>query len=127
MSGLGDAHTHLSWNGGDLQRTGALHIEEHILLTARSSRCYLDSGYTMSVATTSLNLFRHNDLSNMTSTFLGAYVQRLQRIDWILLFAMLSTQVIFGVQDISLVPMTLLVVMEISWLALQPMPMDQRK
>lgn len=54
-------------------------------------------------------------------------MQRLQRIDWILLFAMLSTQVIFGVQDISLVPMTLLVVMEISWLALQPMPMDQRK
>jgi hypothetical protein len=47
MSGLGDAHTHLSWNGGDLNALGSLHVEEHTLLTARSAKCYLDSGYTM--------------------------------------------------------------------------------
>ncbi|KAB8259712.1 hypothetical protein BDV32DRAFT_123970 [Aspergillus pseudonomiae] len=47
IPGLGDAHTHLSWNGGDLGRLGELGIEEHTLLTARSARCYLDSGYTM--------------------------------------------------------------------------------
>jgi len=49
MSGLGDAHTHLTWNGGDLNRLGDLGVEEHVLLTARSAQCYLDSGYTMSV------------------------------------------------------------------------------
>ncbi|KAL2000653.1 hypothetical protein VTN02DRAFT_2792 [Thermoascus thermophilus] len=47
MSGLGDAHTHFSWNGGDLARLGELGVEEHTLLTARSAQCYLDSGYTM--------------------------------------------------------------------------------
>lgn len=47
MSGLGDAHTHLSWNNGDLGALGDLGIEEHTLLTARSAQCYLDSGYTM--------------------------------------------------------------------------------
>ncbi|KAF7955248.1 uncharacterized protein EAE97_000507 [Botrytis byssoidea] len=47
MSGLGDSHTHLSWNGGDLNRLGDLGVEEHVLLTARSAQCYLDSGYTM--------------------------------------------------------------------------------
>ncbi|KAE8446434.1 hypothetical protein EG329_012039 [Mollisiaceae sp. DMI_Dod_QoI] len=47
MSGLGDAHTHLTWNGGDLARLGELGVEEHVLLTARSAQCYLDSGYTM--------------------------------------------------------------------------------
>lgn len=47
MSGLGDAHTHLSWNGGDLERLGELAVEEHTLLTARSAQCYADSGYTM--------------------------------------------------------------------------------
>ncbi|KAL3469167.1 hypothetical protein BJX99DRAFT_81428 [Aspergillus californicus] len=47
IPGLGDAHTHLSWNGGDLGRLGDLGIEEHTLLTARSARCFLDSGYTM--------------------------------------------------------------------------------
>lgn len=47
MSGLGDAHTHLSWNGGDLDRLGELGVEEHTLLTARSAQCYLDSGYTL--------------------------------------------------------------------------------
>lgn len=47
MPGLGDAHTHFSWNGGDLDRLGDLGVEEHVLLTARSAACYLDSGYTM--------------------------------------------------------------------------------
>lgn len=47
MSGLGDAHTHLSWNNGDLGALGDLGVEEHTLLTARSAKCYLDSGYTM--------------------------------------------------------------------------------
>lgn len=47
MSGLGDAHTHLSWNNGDLGALGDLGVEEHTLLTARSAQCYLDSGYTM--------------------------------------------------------------------------------
>jgi len=47
MSGLGDAHTHFTWNGGDLARLGALGVEEHVLLTARSAQCYIDSGYTM--------------------------------------------------------------------------------
>jgi cytosine/adenosine deaminase-related metal-dependent hydrolase len=49
IPGLGDAHTHLSWNGGDLGRLGELGVEEHTLLTARSARCFLDSGYTMYV------------------------------------------------------------------------------
>ena len=49
MPGLGDAHTHLTWNGGDLNRLGELEIEEHVLLTARSAQCYIDSGYTMYV------------------------------------------------------------------------------
>lgn len=47
MSGLGDAHTHFSWNNGDLGKLGDLGVEEHTLMTARSAQCYLDSGYTM--------------------------------------------------------------------------------
>jgi imidazolonepropionase-like amidohydrolase len=47
MPGLGDAHTHLTWEGGDLNGLGDMPVEEHTLLTARSARCYLDSGYTM--------------------------------------------------------------------------------
>jgi imidazolonepropionase-like amidohydrolase len=47
MSGLGDAHTHLSWDGGDLSQFGSLGVEEHTLLTAKSAQCYLDCGYTM--------------------------------------------------------------------------------
>ena len=47
MSGLGDAHTHFTWNGGDLDRLGELQVEEHTLLTMRSAQCYIDSGYTM--------------------------------------------------------------------------------
>lgn len=47
MPGLGDAHAHFSWNGSNLDRLGDLPLEEHVLLTARSARCFLDSGYTM--------------------------------------------------------------------------------
>jgi len=47
MSGLGDAHTHFTWNGSDLARLGDIGVEEHVLLTAKSAQCYLDSGYTM--------------------------------------------------------------------------------
>ena len=47
MSGLGDAHTHFTWNNGDLGRLGELGVEEHTLLTARSAQTYIDSGYTM--------------------------------------------------------------------------------
>ncbi|KAG0638209.1 hypothetical protein HOY80DRAFT_923177 [Tuber brumale] len=47
MSGLCDAHTHLTWNGGDLRALGELGVEEHTLLTVRSAQCFLDSGYTM--------------------------------------------------------------------------------
>lgn len=47
MSGLGDAHAHLTWNGGDLARLGDLPVEEHVLLTIKSAKCFLDSGYTM--------------------------------------------------------------------------------
>lgn len=54
MSGLGDAHTHFSWNGGDLGKLGELGVEEHTLLTALSARIYLDSGYTMFVIVPSL-------------------------------------------------------------------------
>ena len=53
MSGLGDAHTHLSWDGGDLSQFGSLGVEEHTLLTAKSAQCYLDSGYTMCALTSS--------------------------------------------------------------------------
>ncbi|KPI44008.1 uncharacterized protein AB675_6173 [Cyphellophora attinorum] len=47
MSGLGDAHVHFSWNEGDLGKLGELGVEEHTLLTARSAKTYIDSGYTM--------------------------------------------------------------------------------
>ncbi|KEF52475.1 uncharacterized protein A1O9_11317 [Exophiala aquamarina CBS 119918] len=47
MSGLGDAHTHLSWNSGDIPALAGLGVEEHTLLTARSAQTALDSGYTM--------------------------------------------------------------------------------
>ncbi|KAI9691955.1 MAG: hypothetical protein M1820_009663 [Bogoriella megaspora] len=47
MSGLGDAHTHFTWNNGDLGRLGELGVEEHTLLTARSAQTYIDGGYTM--------------------------------------------------------------------------------
>ena len=48
MSGLVDAHTHLSFN--DAKTTQDLiniPLEEHVLATARSAKTYLDCGYTM--------------------------------------------------------------------------------
>ncbi|CAG8411713.1 unnamed protein product [Penicillium salamii] len=47
MPGLGDSHTHLTWNNGGLDQLGNIGLEEHTLLTARSAKCFLDSGYTM--------------------------------------------------------------------------------
>lgn len=47
MSGLGDSHAHFTWNGGNLEGLGGLGVEEHVLLTARSAKCYIDSGFTM--------------------------------------------------------------------------------
>lgn len=127
MSGLGDAHTHLSWNGGDLDRLGELSIEEHVLLTARSARCYLDSGYTMLVLVCLLWLLYCDGLKNGTLTFIGASVLLRQRTGWMLSFAMPSTPAIFPVQGILPTPRRLLVVMGTSWLASQLTPMDQRK
>ncbi|KAI1077017.1 composite domain of metallo-dependent hydrolase [Whalleya microplaca] len=48
MSGLVDAHTHLSWNDAPtLDSLTSLPLEEHVLFTAQSARTYLDYGYTM--------------------------------------------------------------------------------
>ena len=47
MHGLGDAHTHLSWNEGDLGALADLGVEEHTLQTAKAAKTYIDSGYTM--------------------------------------------------------------------------------
>ncbi|KAH8812201.1 isoaspartyl dipeptidase-like protein [Xylogone sp. PMI_703] len=47
MSGLGDAHTHFTWNGGDIPRLGEMEVEEHTLVTVKSAKCYLDAGYTI--------------------------------------------------------------------------------
>ncbi|KAF2169452.1 hypothetical protein M409DRAFT_36169 [Zasmidium cellare ATCC 36951] len=47
MSGLGDAHAHPTWNNIALELLGDVSVEEHTLITARSAKCYLDSGYTM--------------------------------------------------------------------------------
>jgi len=47
MSDLGDGHAHFSWNGGDLDQLGTLAVEKHTLLSMRSARCFLHSGYTM--------------------------------------------------------------------------------
>ncbi|KAL4870685.1 hypothetical protein BDV12DRAFT_184301 [Aspergillus spectabilis] len=47
MSGLGDAHAHLTWNNNALELLGDIGVEEHALITARSALCYLNSGYTM--------------------------------------------------------------------------------
>ena len=47
MSGLGNAHTHFTWNNGALDKLDDVGVEEHTLMTARSAQCYLDSGYTM--------------------------------------------------------------------------------
>lgn len=48
MSGLCDAHTHLSWiDQAGLDKIGLMPVEEHILHAAASAKTYLDSGYTM--------------------------------------------------------------------------------
>jgi predicted amidohydrolase YtcJ len=47
MSGLGDAHTHMTWNGGDINQLGKMNADEHLLLPEENAKCYLDSGYTM--------------------------------------------------------------------------------
>lgn len=48
MSGLCDAHTHLSWNNSPtLDGLVSLPLEEHVLHTAQSAKIYLDCGYTM--------------------------------------------------------------------------------
>ena len=47
MSGLGDTHTHLTWNNSALDKLADVGVEEHTLMTAKSAQCYLDSGYTM--------------------------------------------------------------------------------
>lgn len=35
MSGLGDAHTHMTWNGGDINQLGKMNADEHLLLTEK--------------------------------------------------------------------------------------------
>jgi len=48
MSGLVDAHTHLSWNNAPtLDGLTNIELEEHVLHTAHSALMYLDCGYTM--------------------------------------------------------------------------------
>ncbi|KAI1088912.1 composite domain of metallo-dependent hydrolase [Rostrohypoxylon terebratum] len=48
MSGLVDAHTHLSWNNSPtLDGLTRMPIEEHVLHTAQAAKMYLDCGYTM--------------------------------------------------------------------------------
>lgn len=48
MSGLCDAHTHMSWiDQPGLDKIGLMAVEEHTLATAGSAKKYLDSGYTM--------------------------------------------------------------------------------
>jgi imidazolonepropionase-like amidohydrolase len=57
MSGLCDAHTHLTWNNGaDLDALGELPVEEHTLFAARSARTYIDSGYTMCLGAASAKM-----------------------------------------------------------------------
>ncbi|KEF51965.1 uncharacterized protein A1O9_11955 [Exophiala aquamarina CBS 119918] len=46
-SGLGDAHTHLSWNSGDIPALTGLGVKEHTLLTPRAAKIAISSGYTM--------------------------------------------------------------------------------
>lgn len=53
MSGLCDAHSHFTWNNGDLDALGNLPVEEHLLSAIESAKTYLDSGYTMCVGAAS--------------------------------------------------------------------------
>ena len=47
MSGMGDAHTHLTWAEVGLSELEKIPVEEHTLRTAQAAKTYLDSGYTM--------------------------------------------------------------------------------
>lgn len=48
MSGLCDAHTHLSWTDSlTLDGIARIPLEEHVLYTARSAKMYLDHSFTM--------------------------------------------------------------------------------
>ncbi|KAI1100866.1 composite domain of metallo-dependent hydrolase [Jackrogersella minutella] len=48
MSGLVDAHTHLSWNNSPtLDGLARMPLEEHVLHPAQYAKMYLDYGYTM--------------------------------------------------------------------------------
>ncbi len=50
MSGLLDAHTHLSWNdAADFQALATMPRDEHLLVTAANAATYLSCGYTMCV------------------------------------------------------------------------------
>lgn len=50
MSGLCDAHAHMSWiNSTTFDEIGLLPVEEHVLAAARNAKTYLDCGYTMCV------------------------------------------------------------------------------
>lgn len=53
MSGLADAHTHFTWNNGDLNALGSMGVEEHTLHSMRSAKTYIDHGYTMCVGAAS--------------------------------------------------------------------------
>lgn len=51
LSGLCDAHTHLSWtNTRTIHDLTRLPLEEHVLFAANSAKTYLDCGYTMCFA-----------------------------------------------------------------------------
>ena len=56
MSGLCDAHTHLTWNNGDLDAIAAMEVEDHVLVCAESARILIDSGYTMAVGAASAKM-----------------------------------------------------------------------
>jgi imidazolonepropionase-like amidohydrolase len=54
MSGLCDAHTHLTWNESKgLDDLGEMPVEEHVLLTVDSARTFIDHGYTMCIGAAS--------------------------------------------------------------------------
>lgn len=56
MSGLCDAHVHLSWNNGDLDGIAMMEVEDHMMVCAESARVLLDSGYTMAVGAASAKM-----------------------------------------------------------------------
>jgi imidazolonepropionase-like amidohydrolase len=56
MSGLCDAHVHLSWNNGDLDGIALMEVEDNMMVCAESARVLLDSGYTMAVGAASAKM-----------------------------------------------------------------------